>query len=64
MCSSDLRQAYVAAAVALEHDRDRRAALRATIRDKVAASPLVDARGFARAMEAVYRDLWRSWCAA
>jgi predicted O-linked N-acetylglucosamine transferase (SPINDLY family) len=58
------RQAYVAAAVALAHDRDRRAALRATIRDKVAASPLVDARGFARAMEAVYRDLWRSWCAA
>jgi predicted O-linked N-acetylglucosamine transferase (SPINDLY family) len=57
------RDAYVAAAVALAQDRQRQADYRATLRRRVATSPLVDAGAFARALEASYRDLWRSWCA-
>jgi hypothetical protein len=36
----------------------RREALRA----QVAASPLLDATGLARATEAAYRMLWQRWC--
>jgi predicted O-linked N-acetylglucosamine transferase (SPINDLY family) len=26
------------------------------------ASPLMDGKGFARDMEAIYRQMWRAWC--
>jgi len=39
------------------------AVLRAELRGRIAASPLVDRAGFLRAVEAIYRGLWRSWCA-
>jgi predicted O-linked N-acetylglucosamine transferase (SPINDLY family) len=26
------------------------------------ASPLMDEAGFARDMEALYRQMWRTWC--
>jgi protein O-GlcNAc transferase len=58
------RNAYVDAAIALAQDRARREGYRASIRRGVATSPLVDAGGFARALEASYRQLWRSWCAS
>lgn len=53
-----------AAAVALNEDRDRLRTLRAGLRDRVLASPLCDHAGFARAMEAAYRDMWTQWCAS
>lgn len=59
----DDEQAYVAAAVALAGDASRRAALRGTLRETLAASPLCDAAGFARDVEAAYRRVWRRWCA-
>jgi len=50
---------YVAIAVRLAADGARRAALRADLRDRFAASPLGDGPRFARALEAALRDLWR-----
>ena len=54
--------AYVARAVAAAKDVAALAELRATLRPRFAASPLRDARGLAREVEAAYRALWRKWC--
>jgi predicted O-linked N-acetylglucosamine transferase (SPINDLY family) len=54
---------YVALAVARSRDVAALAALRAGLRGRVAASPLVDGVGYCRAVEAAYRDMWRRWCA-
>ena len=54
---------YVARCVTLACDVPGLAALRSAIRPRMAASPLMDAQGFARDIEAAYRDLWAQWCA-
>jgi predicted O-linked N-acetylglucosamine transferase (SPINDLY family) len=54
---------YVATAAALAADRPRLAGLRATLRDRLIGSPLGDAKGFTRALESAYRDIWRDCCA-
>ncbi len=62
LVSEDL-DGYVGRAVALAGDGGRRAALRGGLRARVAGSAICDAAANARSMEAVYRDLWRAWCA-
>jgi protein O-GlcNAc transferase len=54
---------YVELAVRVGRDRSRLGALRASLRDRVAASPLLDAQEFVTGLEAVYRAMWRAWCA-
>jgi predicted O-linked N-acetylglucosamine transferase (SPINDLY family) len=53
---------YLDIACGLASDLDRLAALRRTLRQRMAASPLCDGQGFVRGLEAVYRQLWRQWC--
>lgn len=53
---------FVARAVTLARTPERLAALRVSLRDRVKSSPVSDAAGAARALESVYRDLWRRWC--
>ena len=54
---------FVELGVALAGDLPRLANLRATLRQRMAQSPLMDAPRFARDLEAVYRQMWRQWCA-
>ena len=53
---------YVEIAARLAGDLDRLARERATLRDRLLASPIADAEQYTRAVEATYRDLWRRWC--
>jgi protein O-GlcNAc transferase len=49
-------------AVELSGDLGRMAELRRTLRGRLEASPLMDAKGFARKMEQAYRGVWKEWC--
>jgi predicted O-linked N-acetylglucosamine transferase (SPINDLY family) len=49
--------------VELAHDSPRLKHLHATLRQRMAQSPLLDAPRFARNIEAAYRQVWRQWCA-
>lgn len=53
---------YVTVAAGLAHDRQRLAALRRELRDRLQHSPLMDASRFAHNVEAAYREMWRRWC--
>ena len=55
-------QAYVAAVAAVAGDLDRLADMRAGLRQRLQASKLCDRAGFARDIEAAYREMWRRWC--
>jgi protein O-GlcNAc transferase len=55
-------EAYVALARDLAADRERLAAVSRSLRGRLAASPLLDARSLARAVEAAYREMWQRWC--
>jgi predicted O-linked N-acetylglucosamine transferase (SPINDLY family) len=52
---------FTAAAVALARDLPRLAELRASLRSRLAASPLMDGARFARHIESAYRGLWREF---
>jgi predicted O-linked N-acetylglucosamine transferase (SPINDLY family) len=54
---------FVALSVALAKDLPRLAEYRRTLRDRMKASPLMDEAGFARGIEAAYREAWTRHCA-
>jgi protein O-GlcNAc transferase len=53
---------YVRMAVELAGNLPRLADLRATLRARMQASPLMDAPRFARNVESAYRSMWQAWC--
>jgi predicted O-linked N-acetylglucosamine transferase (SPINDLY family) len=54
---------YLAKACELAADLPRLALVRGALRELVERSPLCDAPRFAQALEAAFRQMWRSWCA-
>jgi Predicted O-linked N-acetylglucosamine transferase, SPINDLY family len=54
--------AYVALATELARDRTRLRSLRAGLRERLRASPLLDAPRFTRRLEEAYRGMWVRWC--
>ncbi|HXE53973.1 MAG TPA: tetratricopeptide repeat protein [Tepidisphaeraceae bacterium] len=55
---------FVQVATELANDRPRHQNLRATLRERMRTSPLMDAPQFARDVESAYREMWRTWCQA
>jgi predicted O-linked N-acetylglucosamine transferase (SPINDLY family) len=55
-------EAYVAVAARLAADRARLAELRAGMRARIQASPLMNPAEFTASLEEAYRALWREWC--
>jgi predicted O-linked N-acetylglucosamine transferase (SPINDLY family) len=55
---------YVTLALELAQDLPRLKQLRAGLRERLAASPLCDAKGFTQALEAAYRGMWVKYCEA
>ena len=53
---------YIDIAATLADDPVRLNVLRQTMRDRLTASPLCNAKAFARKIEATYRRLWRRHC--
>lgn len=53
------RDEYISIAAGLASDRVRLAALKAGLRERMRASPLCDAQGYAARFERVLRDMWR-----
>jgi len=53
---------YVRIARDLAADTPRLNALRAGLRERLRASPLMDAARFTRNLEAAYREIWKTWC--
>lgn len=54
---------YIAVARREAENLDGLAELRAGLRERMLASPICDEEGFARAVEAAYREMWKKWCA-
>ena len=52
---------YIARACALAGDPQALAALRAGMRERMRSSPVMDGAGFARGVEAAYREMYAKW---
>ncbi|HYM09661.1 MAG TPA: tetratricopeptide repeat protein, partial [Bryobacterales bacterium] len=55
-------EGYIELAARLSQDGERLRELRAGLRDRMARSPLSDARTLTRELEDAYRAMWRRWC--
>ena len=52
---------FMQIAVELARDLPRLAELRASLRNRMEQSPLIDAQKFARGIESAYRQMWHAW---
>ena len=53
---------YVAKAAALAQNRQALAKIRSSMRQRMVASGICDAKTFAASLEAAYRKMWHRWC--
>jgi predicted O-linked N-acetylglucosamine transferase (SPINDLY family) len=56
------REQYIEVAAAKALDVGALATLRATLRPRMAASPLLEFQAFTRNLETAYRQMWEQWC--
>lgn len=59
---ADTTEQYLDRACSLANNRERLASLRAGMRARMSASPLMDSARFTRHLEYAYRSMWRKWC--
>ncbi len=59
---AETAEEYVARAARLAEEADKLSDIRTAIHEEVRNSPLCDAVGYTRELEAVYRRAWRQWC--
>jgi predicted O-linked N-acetylglucosamine transferase (SPINDLY family) len=59
---TDTAEDYVDTAVRLAGDLPRLTALRATLRERMSRSTLMNPQRFTRQLEEAYRWMWRQWC--
>jgi len=57
-------QEYVSITASLAQDVSRLASLRASLRERMLDSPLMNGKQFTRDLESAFRAMWRSWCSA
>lgn len=55
---------YLGIAAKAAGDFEKLSDLRAGLRSRMQASPLMDGRRFAEGLESAYREMWRRWCEA
>lgn len=60
--AAETQEQFVDIATTLAKDRARLAELRATLRQRMQRSPLMDARRFTSNIEAAFRAVWKIWC--
>jgi hypothetical protein len=53
---------YVAKATALASNLEALGKIRSSMRQRMAASVLCNAKAYAGSVEAAYREMWRKWC--
>jgi predicted O-linked N-acetylglucosamine transferase (SPINDLY family) len=61
--AAETPEQFVTIAIELAGDLQRLGDLRATLRERMRNSPLMDGRRFARGVEAAYRSMWQRWSA-
>ncbi|MGZ5781136.1 MAG: hypothetical protein ACXWIN_09300, partial [Burkholderiaceae bacterium] len=54
---------YLSIATSLASDLMQLQQLRSSLRQRLRQSDMLDANGYTAAMEKIYRDIWRAWCA-
>jgi protein O-GlcNAc transferase len=59
---ADEEDGYIRIARQLAEEPKRLQALRASLRERMASSPLCDGAGFTRDLEGAFREAWRDWC--
>ena len=59
---ADNPEQYVERALAKASDTSELAELRASMRDRLRASPLLDVKRFTKHLEDAYRRCWMKWC--
>jgi protein O-GlcNAc transferase len=59
--ATDTPQSFVRIASELASDLPKLSQLRATLREQMTTSPLMDAKRFARNVEEIYRTMWHRW---
>jgi predicted O-linked N-acetylglucosamine transferase (SPINDLY family) len=61
-CIAEDRDDYLRKAVALASNLPALGALRASLRQRMTESPLMDAGRLARGLEKIYREAWTRFC--
>ena len=60
--AADTPNEFVAKATAIVQNLPALARIRATLRNRMSASTLCDAKGYAENLETAYREMWHRWC--